>query len=475
MATKYKSFSYQAPQVKFNLQDAISKEVTKNLSNIDFSNLQTTTTPATTTTPTTTTTTAPTTTTSTPTTTTPIVKTPEEILNEERTQSYEERVHKAKMGDTDGLGFTGALDTQMGRTLTNNINEQMGGKESNALLMARQSGNEALARKAQDIRGAAAQNSIMQGQLGQGMAQTGKMQAEMQTMQQMGDFQTNMAAMAAQEQQNSQAQALQALGLYQQDQGIAETKRQAIVSEAQTQDQMDKNNLIDIYREASAAGASGTAGITLDKLTGQYLTQSELEQARAGDIEAAEYLETTQQVTALLNTKSGAELANSVEERDGKFYFNGSDQEIPPALAATITSAIAADPEAQVAMEFNNVKSGDVGLMSISPTLQEQLSTSPQKRAELGYVEKSSITKSSVDVSSWDGWESGTDSASVRKSYESHIGKIMWVDGQPVRVTKVDMGYHDGWGMNDAYYKATLVGVDQNGNPVNIKSFDHNA
>lgn len=254
------------------------------------------------------------------------------------------RLDSAKAGDT---WYSGPINnTQMGLSLQNNINQQMAGQESNQLLSAKSAGAEALARKAQDIRGAAAQNSIMNGQLGQGMAQTGKMQAEMDTMTALGDYQTNMAQLAGEENQKAQDRALAALGLMQQDDALAETKRSSLVSEDLSSDRFN----LDLITKAQEMNMPGYAGEGMNTLAKDQLSAEDFAKAQAQNKEFAEQEELMQSIrSTATNLDHSSFNEMMVQQSDGTWKFNG--QTLTPSQALEVNSMMQNNP----AYEYNNL------------------------------------------------------------------------------------------------------------------------
>ena len=264
----------------------------------------------------------------------PVAATPKTAQETE----FDSRMTSAQGGDA---WYEGPMNnTQMGTSLQSNINQQLAGKESNNLLNARMAGSEALARKSGDIRGAAAQNSIMNGQLGQGMAQTGKMGAELATMRGLGDFQSQMSQLAAQEQQQAQANAMQAIGLMQSDDELGETKRQSLVADGLSDDKFR----LDLIREAREGQRPGTYGQAMDEFEKEYLSPEGYANAKNENAEFATQEKFMQGVRASLPNMDVDTFDDTmVQQPDGSWQFDGND--LTPAQALEINSQMQNNPE----------------------------------------------------------------------------------------------------------------------------------
>ena len=343
----------------------------------------------------------------------------------------DERVWSAKQGVTD----PGALDSAMGKQLVDNITQQMGGRESNQLLNAKQSGNEALARKAADIRGAAAQNSILNGQLGQGMAQTGKMQAEMATMQQMGDFQTNMAGLAAQEQQTAQQRALQALGLMQQDTQIAEMKRRGIIADDLNEKEYDQRGQLAAIEMANKMKLSGSAGILMGDLRDSYLNDEQISKEISGDVNSQNLLIEQQAILPFLETMSSKQI-------DGSYDFENktwNGKAIDPSTAAAIEQRLLQTPEYSIRF---SLKEGDISNLKEDDVIALKNEQSLRNSAGIKDVDKSqdilfSDKKSFIDA----GFERGMDPVKFANDYIDKNKSNIYYKGELYTLSDVEQGY----------------------------------
>ncbi len=383
-----------------------------------------------------------------------------EYVPSENEKLEEERLASSRAGDT---WWTGPMNnTEMGLGLQGNINDQMGGKESNSLLHAQQSGNEALARKSQDIRGAAAQNSIMNGQLGQGMAQTGKMQAEMQTMQAMGDFQTNMAGLAAQEQQQAQQNALQALGLMQRDEEIAETKRQALISDDLSADKFR----LDLINQAKDLKMPGYVSEGMQALSSESLSPEEHARALEQNEDYRKSEQTMQQVRTILNNVDPSSFNEQFEfDADSGKYTLISDPnnpiELDEAQSLEVSAALQNSPQAQYG---NKIANRDIEGMT-----NEQISTlieSSDDRAKAGIMDSIRFVG---DMNSFDSNESGGRPAAREKYDERYKDEIYFnqTTGIFYRLENASTSGED----ESGNFKVSMSGTPLNGpNKGNVES-----
>lgn len=334
-------------------------------------------------------------------------------------------------------GFEGALDTQVGKTLEGNILDSLGGQMSNQLIQARATGNEALARKAGDIRGLAAQNTIQSGNLGQGSASRARMGAELEIMQNLGDFQGQIAQAGADEQAGARTQALQLLGLKGQDLQIEEMKRQSLVSEDQAEKLDNSNYLLGLIDRA------------VDPGTKQELTSSAVEELLGGPLSEeavlanekyAKELEQASSIQNLINNLNPSQMTEkfSIGE-DGQWQMKMSDgsiidigitgSEILSANQATLNEAMA-DPEF-INKNYKTMSADQLKEAAYKLTQSELMNLNTNSLRTL--VEEGVIggtTGFVVDTYNENTYQAPDFSAENLKAKGVHTGDVVYIDGE---------------------------------------------
>lgn len=203
-----------------------------------------------------------------------------------------------------------ATDTDLGRQLGSQISDSLAGKPSNALLGAQGIGNEALARKAQDIRGMMGSQAQASGMIGQGAAAAAKQQGEFQILRNLGDFNTQMGQAAAQEQQQAVQNASTFLGQEQQDWQLNEMQRQAMVSENFKAKDDDFANLMRLIEDPVMQANGGEAyDNLLVNAYGRFQSDpAKIEEFKAGLRDNAEAKQEIAKISGWANGASPKEL-----------------------------------------------------------------------------------------------------------------------------------------------------------------------
>jgi len=211
-----------------------------------------------------------------------------------------------------------ATDTSLGQQLGVQISESLAGRPSNKLIGARTAGNEALARKANDLRGLAGMQAANSGMIGQGAAVAAQQQTEVQNLRAMGDFQGQMGQLAVEEQAGAVNQASNYLGQVSNDWQSQEMQRQAMVGENFKSAEDDFDNLMRMIEDPKMLENGG--GALDDLLTNAYgRFQSDPAKMQEFKDQLAESASSRQEIASV------AGWASQASPRDLEAHYDFSD------------------------------------------------------------------------------------------------------------------------------------------------------